>query len=40
LKACDYRSCVLCACGHRSDDDTYASLAKVRYPATDLIEHR
>ena len=40
LEGSDYRSCVVCACGHRSADDKYASLAKVRYPATDLIEHR
>ena len=36
----DYRSCVVCACGHRSTEDRYASLAKVRYAAADLIEHR
>ena len=40
LEGSDYRSCVVCACGHRSADDKYASLAKVRYSATDLIEHR
>ena len=40
LEGGDYRSCVVCACGHRSADDRYANLAKVRYPATDLIEHR
>ena len=40
LEADDYQSCVVCACGYRSGDDNYASLAKVRYPATDLIEHR
>jgi nitroreductase len=40
LEGSDYRSCVVCACGHRSADDKYAKLAKVRYPATDLIEHR
>ena len=40
LEDSDYRSCVVCACGHRSADDKYASLAKVRYSATDLIEHR
>ena len=36
----DYQSCVVCACGYRSIDDKYASLAKVRYSASDLIEHR
>ena len=35
-----YQSCVVCACGYRSADDKYASLAKVRYSANDLIEHR
>ena len=40
LDGSDYRSCVVCACGHRSADDKYASLAKVRYSATNLIEHR
>ncbi|MFM8259860.1 MAG: NAD(P)H-dependent oxidoreductase [Vulcanococcus sp.] len=39
LEGGDYRSCVVCACGHRSADDKYANLAKVRYPATDLISH-
>jgi nitroreductase len=36
----EYQSCVVCACGYRSSDDKYASLAKVRYAAGDLIEHR
>ena len=40
LEGGDYQSCVVCACGYRSADDKYASLAKVRYPATDLVEHR
>ena len=40
LEGGDYRSCVVCACGYRSADDKYAALAKVRYPAADLIEHR
>jgi hypothetical protein len=31
---------VVCACGYRSADDKYATLAKVRYDAADLIEHR
>lgn len=35
-----YRSCVVCAVGYRSDSDKYASLAKVRYPASELIEVR
>ena len=40
LESSDYQSCVVCACGYRSADDKYASLAKVRYAAADLIEHR
>jgi len=35
-----YRSCVVCAVGYRSDSDKYASLTKVRYPASELIEVR
>jgi len=40
LESDDYQSCVVCACGYRSTDDKYASLAKVRYSANDLIERR
>jgi nitroreductase len=40
LESSEYQSCVVCACGYRSADDKYASLAKVRYAASDLIEHR
>jgi nitroreductase len=40
LEGSDYQSCVVCACGYRSAEDKYASLAKVRYSASDLIEHR
>jgi nitroreductase len=40
LENSPYQSCVVCACGYRSSDDKYASLAKVRYGASDLIEHR
>ncbi|NDC35345.1 MAG: NAD(P)H-dependent oxidoreductase [Synechococcaceae bacterium WB9_2_112] len=35
-----YRSWVVCAAGYRADDDKYAQLAKVRYPASELIEVR
>jgi hypothetical protein len=31
---------VVCAAGYRSASDKYASLAKVRYPASELIEVR
>jgi nitroreductase len=40
LEASEFRTRVVCACGYRSADDKYASLAKVRYPASELIEHR
>ena len=40
LESSNYQSCVVCACGYRSSEDKYASLAKVRYSAADLIEHR
>ena len=31
---------MVCAAGYRSADDKYASLAKIRYTAAELIEHR
>lgn len=40
LEASPYRSCVVCAAGYRDPADRYASLAKVRYPAQELIEKR
>ena len=40
LEDSEYQSCVVCACGYRSAEDKYANLAKVRYSASDLIEHR
>jgi nitroreductase len=40
LEGTPYRSRVVCACGYRSTDDKYANLPKVRYPASELIEHR
>lgn len=40
LEASPYRSWVVCAAGYRATDDKYAQLAKVRYPATELIEVR
>jgi len=35
-----YRTAVVCAAGYRDHEDKYASLAKVRYPASELIETR
>jgi nitroreductase len=40
LETSPYQSAVVCACGYRSADDRYASLAKVRYTANELIEYR
>ena len=40
LEASPYRSCVVCAAGYRDASDKYASLAKVRYAPSELIEHR
>jgi len=40
LETSPYRTRVACACGYRAADDKYANLAKVRYPASELIEHR
>ena len=37
LENSDYVTVVCCALGYRSANDKYAGLAKVRYPATDLI---
>jgi hypothetical protein len=31
---------VVCALGYRSPEDKYSSLAKVRYPLSELIESR
>ena len=40
LEDTGFQSAVVCACGYRSAEDAYASLAKVRYEAAELIEHR
>ena len=40
LESSPYRSCVVCAAGHRDVSDKYAGLAKVRYAPAELIEHR
>lgn len=40
LDASPYRSWVVCTAGYRAADDNYAQLAKVRYPAEQLIEVR
>ena len=40
LEDSPWRSWVVCAAGYRAADDKYAQLAKVRYPAAELIEVR
>lgn len=40
LEGSDYRSAVVCAAGYRDPADAYASLAKVRYDASELIVRR
>jgi len=40
LEGSPWRSWVVCAAGYRASDDKYAQLAKVRYPASELIEVR
>ncbi|WP_259703278.1 MULTISPECIES: NAD(P)H-dependent oxidoreductase [unclassified Synechococcus] len=39
LDTSGYRTAVVCAAGYRAPEDKYASLAKVRFPAAELIEH-
>jgi hypothetical protein len=40
LEESPFQTTVVCACGYRSADDNYAALAKVRYSAAELVEHR
>ncbi len=39
LPAKGYATIVACAAGHRNPEDKYATQAKVRFPASELIEH-
>ena len=39
LTATDYRSVVVCPAGYRAEDDKYATLPKVRYPKSEMIEY-
>ena len=39
LPAEGYAAKVVCVAGYRSDEDKYASIPKVRYPAADVIKH-
>ncbi len=40
LAGSGYKSVVACPVGYRLASDKYAALAKVRYPASQLVEHR
>ena len=40
LPAQGFRAVVACAAGYRADDDKYAALPKVRFPASELIDRR
>jgi nitroreductase len=40
LEESPFQTSVVCACGYRAADDKYAGLAKVRYAAAEVIEHR
>ena len=40
LEDTPFQSTVVCACGYRSAEDRYATLAKVRYGREDLVERR
>lgn len=40
LKGSGYATCVGCAAGYRAETDKYARLAKVRYTAQQVVEHR
>ena len=40
LEAQGFTTAVLCPAGYRHPDDRYASLPKVRFKSSDVIEHR
>ena len=39
LNGTSYGTVVTCAAGYRAADDKYATLAKVRFPAAEVIRH-
>jgi nitroreductase len=39
LEGTDFATVVACAAGYRADDDKYAALPKVRFPAGEIIHH-
>ncbi len=40
LEKTPYRTIVACAAGYRNPQDTFATAKKVRFPATEMVEHR
>jgi nitroreductase len=40
LEETPFQTSVVCPCGYRAAADKYAGLAKVRYDAAEVIEHR
>ena len=39
LDGTEFETVVACAAGYRAADDKYAQLAKVRFPASEVIQH-
>ena len=39
LDGTEFETVVACAAGYRAADDKYAQLAKVRFPASEIIRH-
>jgi nitroreductase len=39
LEGSEFETVVACAAGYRAVDDKYASLAKVRFPASEVVQH-
>ena len=39
LSGTGYKTVVACAAGYRADDDKYARLAKVRFPASEVLQY-
>jgi nitroreductase len=39
LEGTEFETVVACAAGYRAEDDKYAKLAKVRFPASEVIQH-
>jgi nitroreductase len=40
LEGTRYRTVMACPAGYRAEGDKYATLAKVRFPASELVDHR